>query len=87
MGRGTEMQGCRGDRISIPIPIPYPQKILWVSPQDPHTHRTPKSYIPIPAPSFHYKRPHTHIHGNPHTHGSPAEMCTMVVEKTVKLVN
>ena len=42
-------QGCRGDEISIPIPIPYPQKILWVSPQDPHTHRTPKSYIPIPA--------------------------------------
>ena len=43
-------QGCRGDGIYIPIPIPYPQKILWVSPQDPDTHRTPKSYIPIPAP-------------------------------------
>ena len=29
-------QGCRGDRISMPIPIPHPQKkILWVSPQDP----------------------------------------------------
>ena len=25
--------------------IPYPQKILCVSPQDSHTHRTPKSYI------------------------------------------
>ena len=33
----------------MPIPIPYPQKILWVSPQDLHTHRTPKSYIPIPT--------------------------------------
>jgi len=43
-------QGCRGDGISIPIPIPYPQKILWVSPQDAHTHSAPKSYIPIPAP-------------------------------------
>jgi len=43
-------QRCRGDGISIPIPIPYPLKILCVSPQDPHTHRTPKSYIPIPAP-------------------------------------
>jgi len=40
------LQGCRGDGISIPIPIPYPQKVL----QDPHTHRTPKSYIPVPAP-------------------------------------
>jgi len=52
-----QYQGCRGDGISIPIPIPYPQKILWVSPQDPHTHRTPTSYILIPAPSFYYKTP------------------------------
>ena len=48
--RVYNQQGCRGDGISIPIPIPYPQKILWVSPQDPHTHRTPQSYIPVPAP-------------------------------------
>ena len=48
--RVYNQQGCREDGISIPIPIPYPQKILWVSPQDPHTHRTPKSYIPVPAP-------------------------------------
>ena len=48
--RVYNQQGYRGDGISIPIPIPYPQKILWVSPQDPHTHRTPKSYISIPAP-------------------------------------
>ena len=42
----ADWRGCRGDGISIPIPIPYPQKI----PQDPHTHRTLKSYIPIPSP-------------------------------------
>ena len=48
-GKCSKLQGCRGDEISIPIPIPCPQKILWVSPQDPHTHRTPKSYTPIPA--------------------------------------
>ena len=48
--RRRTSQGCRGNGISTPIPIPYPQKILWVSPQDPQTHRTPKSYIPIPAP-------------------------------------
>ena len=29
---------------------PYPRKIMWVLPQDSHTQRTPKSYIPIPAP-------------------------------------
>ena len=46
----TSCQGCRRDGISIPIPIPYRQKILWVSPQDLHTHRNQKSYIPIPAP-------------------------------------
>jgi len=45
-----DYQGCRGDGISIPIPIPYPQKILWVFLQDPQTHKTPKSYIPISAP-------------------------------------
>ena len=46
--------GLPWDGISIPIPIPYPHKIPWLSPQDPHIHRTPKSYIhvglPIPAP-------------------------------------
>jgi len=48
--RRRTSQGCRRNGISIPIiPIPYPQKILWVSPPDPQTHRTPKSYIPIPA--------------------------------------
>ena len=43
-------QRCRGDGISIPIPISYTQKILWVSPRDSHIHRTPKSYITIPTP-------------------------------------
>ena len=28
-------QGCRGDGILMPIPIPYPQKNLWESPQNP----------------------------------------------------
>ena len=41
-------QGCRGDWILMPIPIPYPQKNLWESPQNPHIHRIPKSSIPIP---------------------------------------
>ena len=40
-------QGCRGDRISIPIPIQYPQKNLWENPRNSHTHRTPKSSILI----------------------------------------
>ena len=43
----AQFTGLPWDRISIPIPIPYPQKI----PQDPHTHRTPKSYIPVPVPA------------------------------------
>jgi len=30
-GPVTALQGCRGDGISIPIPIPCPQKIMWVS--------------------------------------------------------
>ena len=37
--------GCRGDWMSTPILISYPQKNLWESPQNPHTHRTPKSSI------------------------------------------
>ena len=40
--------GCRGDWISIPILISYPQKNLWESPQNSHTHRTPKSSISMP---------------------------------------
>ena len=41
------LQGCRGDWILMPIPIPYPQKNLWESPQNPHIHRIPKSSIPV----------------------------------------
>ena len=41
-------QGCRGDWILMPIPIPYPQKNLWESLQNPHIHRIPKSSIPVP---------------------------------------
>jgi len=41
-------QGCRGDWTLMPIPIPYPQKNLWESPQNPHIHRIPKSSIPLP---------------------------------------
>ena len=43
----ADWRGCRVDGISIPILTPYAQKSLCVSLHDPHTHRTPKSYIPI----------------------------------------
>jgi len=41
IGRITPGYRARWDGISIPIPIPYPQKILWVFPQDLHTHTEP----------------------------------------------
>ena len=44
----TLWQGCRGDWILMPIPIPYPQENLWESPQNSHIHRIPKSSIPVP---------------------------------------
>jgi len=46
--KATDGQGCRWNWILTPIPIPYPQKNLWESPHILHTHRTPKSPIPIP---------------------------------------
>ena len=44
----SNCQGCRGDWILMPMPIPYPQKNLWESPQNPHINRIPKSSIPVP---------------------------------------
>ena len=46
-------QGCRGDWILIPIPVPYPQKNPWESPQYPHIHRIPKFSIATPAHPTH----------------------------------
>jgi len=43
-----EREELRGDWVSIRIPIAYPQKNQWESPQNPQTHRTTKSSIPMP---------------------------------------
>ena len=55
--RRRTSQGCRGDGISIPIPIPYPQKILWVSPTGSPYPQNPKIiHTHTRILSFHYKR-------------------------------
>ena len=46
--RSVSIPGLPCGRNFYPIPIPYPQRILWVSPQDSYTHRTPKSCIGLP---------------------------------------
>ena len=48
-----QVTGLPLGRNFYPIPIPYPQKILWVSPQDLHTHTEPQNpTYPHPQPVF-----------------------------------
>jgi len=65
--RRRPLRGCRGDGISIPIPTPYPQKILWVSVLFQADWKSP--WVCGDGRSSPYP---THTHGDPHTHGSPA---------------
>ena len=50
-------QGCRGDDISIPIPIPYHRNPHWNPHGNPHTHGTRSKYSITCRPTV----PHRHI--------------------------
>ena len=46
----TIIRAAVGTEFLSPYPSRTHRKSCWYPPQDSHTHRTPKSYIPIPAP-------------------------------------